>query len=206
MDRLRHVNAVLVEAMQAYLDYCRPNLEGEPILVRIREKMRAALRAATELPSVNWKDGKPYSYCPECGREEPMCPRPANVAPPGPLTVRECIARGECGCDEQPQRGECRMCRLLVEAMQSAPRPSSDATAAWLLSYIDWFFKTRGAALRAATEEAGMDQTESALQEAFDAWFARTQALTSEPLKPEDWTERWFDGYTPQEALEEGPE
>lgn len=28
-----------------------------------------------------------------------MCPRPANAAPPGPMTVEQCKARGECGCD-----------------------------------------------------------------------------------------------------------
>ncbi len=28
------------------------------------------------------------------------CPRPANAAPPGNLTVDECISRGECACDE----------------------------------------------------------------------------------------------------------
>ena len=28
-----------------------------------------------------------------------LCPRPANGAPDG-LTVAECLARGECGCDE----------------------------------------------------------------------------------------------------------
>lgn len=79
----------------------------------------AALRAAAET-----KDGR----CPRCNspsperhpavqhesevqicphpfhatetKDEPLCPRPANSAPPGPVTVRECVARGECGCDE----------------------------------------------------------------------------------------------------------
>lgn len=27
-------------------------------------------KASHPLPSLNWKDGKPYSYCPECGRVE----------------------------------------------------------------------------------------------------------------------------------------
>ena len=35
------------------------------------ERLREALELANKpLPSVNWKDGKPYSYCPECGRIE----------------------------------------------------------------------------------------------------------------------------------------
>ena len=35
------------------------------------ERLRETLELASKpLPSVNWKDGKPYSYCPECGRVE----------------------------------------------------------------------------------------------------------------------------------------
>lgn len=49
-------------------------------------------------------------------------------------------------------------------------------------------------------------EMEKRLDEEFNAWFARLQALTDEPLTPEDWPERWFDGYTPEEALEDGPE
>ncbi len=47
---------------------------------------------------------------------------------------------------------------------------------------------------------------EANLHADFDAWFKCLQALTSEPLYPPDWTERWFDGYTPEEALEDGPD
>ena len=36
----------------------------------------------------------------------------------------------------------------------------------------------------------------------LDAWFAQLQSLTTCKLDVEDWTERWFDGYTPKEALE----
>lgn len=46
------------------------------------------------------------------------------------------------------------------------------------------------------------------LQEKLDAefneWFAKVQALTDEALEPDDqWAGCWFDGYTPEEALEE---
>lgn len=44
------------------------------------------------------------------------------------------------------------------------------------------------------------------LEAEFDAWFKELQKLSPEPLDPEDWPERWFDGYTPAEALEDGPE
>ena len=44
------------------------------LLIECREEikqLRKALELASKpLPSVNWKDGKPYSYCPECGRIE----------------------------------------------------------------------------------------------------------------------------------------
>ncbi len=40
----------------------------------------------------------------------------------------------------------------------------------------------------------------------FDAWFLRLQAHTDAALVPEDWTERWFDGFTPADALAVGPE
>lgn len=47
----------------------------DPSTVFIGKK--AAITAAAEvkepLPSVNWnKEGKPFSYCPECGRSEPI--------------------------------------------------------------------------------------------------------------------------------------
>lgn len=51
-----------------------------------------------------------------------------------------------------------------------------------------------------------MADTETKLNAEFDAWFAKLQALTDVALNKEDWTERWFDGYTPEEALEDGPE
>ena len=40
---LEIVNAVLFGALQEYIDYCAPTTEGEPTLIRIRERMRAAL-------------------------------------------------------------------------------------------------------------------------------------------------------------------
>ena len=45
---------------------------------------------------------------------------------------------------------------------------------------------------------------EARLNAEFDAWFAKVQALSKEPLgtPSEDWTELWFDGCTPEEALE----
>lgn len=45
-----------------------------------------------------------------------------------------------------------------------------------------------------------------ALNAQFDAWFKELQALTPEVLVPEDWTGRWYDGYSPAKALEVGPE
>lgn len=44
------------------------------------------------------------------------------------------------------------------------------------------------------------------LQAEYDEWFKRLQALTSKVLLPEEWTGRWYDGFTPEEALKEGPE
>ena len=49
-------------------------------------------------------------------------------------------------------------------------------------------------------------EIEKRLEAEFDAWFARLQLLTSDALEPSDWTERWFDGYTPSDALAAGPE
>ncbi len=37
----------LLAATRAYIDYCEPNLECEPILMRIRDQMRAAIAKAT---------------------------------------------------------------------------------------------------------------------------------------------------------------
>ena len=44
------------------------------------------------------------------------------------------------------------------------------------------------------------------LQAQYDAWFGKLQALTDRALNPEQWTGRWYDGYTPAEALEDGPD
>ena len=44
------------------------------------------------------------------------------------------------------------------------------------------------------------------LAEEYEAWFKQLQALTSNALNIEDWTGRWYDGYTPSEALEDGPD
>lgn len=51
-----------------------------------------------------------------------------------------------------------------------------------------------------------MAASEARLKADFESWFKRLQALTEQVLVPEDWTGRWFDGYTPEEALEDGPE
>jgi hypothetical protein len=40
----------------------------------------------------------------------------------------------------------------------------------------------------------------------YDAWFKQLQALTDAALDPKDWTGRWYDGYTPAEALADGPD
>lgn len=51
------------------------------------------------------------------------------------------------------------------------------------------------------------EEIETNLNKDFDDWFARLQALTPATKHvQEDWAERWFDGYTPEEALEDGPE
>jgi len=54
------------------------------------------------------------------------------------------------------------------------------------------------------------NDTEARLKAEFDEWFARLQAIETRrsgaKLDPEDWAGRWFDGYTPEEALEDGPE
>lgn len=44
------------------------------------------------------------------------------------------------------------------------------------------------------------------LQTEFDNWFAKLQELSTDKLDPEDWTGRWYDGYTPSDALAAGPE
>lgn len=44
------------------------------------------------------------------------------------------------------------------------------------------------------------------LQDKYDAWFEELQHLTTNLLDPNDWTGRWYDGYSPAEALEDGPD
>lgn len=51
-----------------------------------------------------------------------------------------------------------------------------------------------------------MSEAGAALNAEFDAWFCELQRLTDEPLTPSDWVGRWFDGYTQEDALKEGPE
>lgn len=37
-----------------------------------------------------------------------------------------------------------------------------------------------------------------------DAWFARVEAILGHAPEPEEeWAALWFDGYTPEEAVEE---
>ena len=47
---------------------------------------------------------------------------------------------------------------------------------------------------------------EKKLNADFDEWFAKLQAISDVELTAEDWPERWFDGYTPAQALAAGPE
>jgi hypothetical protein len=46
-------------------------------------------------------------------------------------------------------------------------------------------------------------EDEARLKSDFADWFKRLQALTDEVLVAEDWTSRWFEGCTPEEALKE---
>lgn len=41
----------------------------------------------------------------------------------------------------------------LREALAAAPRPSPSCPSEWRVDYIDWFHKTRGAALKSALRE-----------------------------------------------------
>jgi hypothetical protein len=111
MERLRRVNADLVEAIEIAIDRLETVIAGADVCancvdVAIRN-MRAALRSATETPGGGSdvspvSDGSNRDSKPSATetKGEPLCPRPANSAPPGPVTVRECVARSECGCDE----------------------------------------------------------------------------------------------------------
>lgn len=51
-----------------------------------------------------------------------------------------------------------------------------------------------------------MIDIELRLNAEFDAWFKRLQALAKDELDPDDWGGRWYDGYTPEHALADGPE
>lgn len=44
------------------------------------------------------------------------------------------------------------------------------------------------------------------LKASFEQWFKRLQSLTETKLVAEHWAERWYDGYSPQEALDSGPD
>lgn len=44
------------------------------------------------------------------------------------------------------------------------------------------------------------------IQTAYSEWFARLRALTDAPLIFEAYTGRWYDGYTPEDALRFGPD
>lgn len=49
-----------------------------------------------------------------------------------------------------------------------------------------------------------MSDMEAKLNAEFDAWFAKVKALTLETIEPDDlWAEFWFDGFTPEEAVQE---
>lgn len=51
-----------------------------------------------------------------------------------------------------------------------------------------------------------MSEADPDLNLDFDEWFTRLQALTNEALVEDDWVTRWYDHFTPEEALEDGPE
>lgn len=48
-----------------------------------------------------------------------------------------------------------------------------------------------------------MIDTEKQLNADFDAWFAQLAEIAPDTLNPEDWTEAWFDGYSPAQAWAE---
>jgi len=49
-----------------------------------------------------------------------------------------------------------------------------------------------------------MSDLQARLNSEFEAWFAKVKALTDEELKPcDEWVSFWFDGYAPEEALED---
>ena len=49
-----------------------------------------------------------------------------------------------------------------------------------------------------------MSNMEARLNTDFDVWFEKVRALTLDVIKPdEDWAELWFDGFTPEESIQE---
>jgi hypothetical protein len=49
-----------------------------------------------------------------------------------------------------------------------------------------------------------VDDIETKLNAEFDAWFAKVRALSVDTIEPsEEWSDLWFDGCSPEEALEE---
>lgn len=57
-----------------------------------------------------------------------------------------------------------------------------------------------------AKEKLSAIDIEAAMNAQFDAWFAELQKLSSVALNPDDWGGRWFDYYSPADALAAGPE
>ena len=49
-------------------------------------------------------------------------------------------------------------------------------------------------------------EIEGRLNAEYDAWFAKLQALTNAKLNADHYVERWYDGFTPEGALEAGPD
>jgi hypothetical protein len=47
---------------------------------------------------------------------------------------------------------------------------------------------------------------EARLNAEYDVWFERLQSLTDLALAKQDWVSRWYDGFTPIQAFEAGPE
>jgi len=51
-----------------------------------------------------------------------------------------------------------------------------------------------------------MSDFQTRINAEYDAWFKRLQALTKDELDPNEWVDRWYENYTPAEAMEIGPE
>jgi hypothetical protein len=59
-----------ISRLRAELEKLQDSEALEMITLRTEiQQLRAALGTGP-LPSVNWKDGVPYGYCPGCGRRE----------------------------------------------------------------------------------------------------------------------------------------